>query len=267
MDAFVGKISKLETHARAGEVSELTVREAIEDFMIRDCQPFTVVESTAFLTLLKVCLNCSKKDVFIPKSDAMKDGIMKRVAKFKVDLVERLHDSGATKFHLALDGWTSSNCYNFLALTCTFLDKDWHLCEELLSFDDLCDHSGDSLEEVVLDVLQKSQISDKIGCITADNATNNDTLCIALSELLNEKIIASGSSSLEIWDALQCRIRCFPHIINLACKAFLSGFQPNDTVSNDFDNPPTEGDSVSISNLLQRISFAIKKLRSSPSQK
>ena len=169
--------------------------------------------------------------------------------------------------YLALDGWTSSNCYNFLAITCTFLDKDWHLCEELLSFDDLCDYSGDSLAEVVFDVLQKSQISDKIGCITADNATNNDTLCIALSELLNEKKIASGSFSLEIWDALQCRIRWFPHIINLACKAFFSGFQPNDTVSNDFDNPPTEGDSVSISNLLQRIRFAIKKLRSSPSQK
>ena len=106
-----------------------------------------------------------------------------------------------------------------------------------------------------------------IGCIPADNAANNDTLCIALSELLNDKIIASGSSSLEIWDALQCRIRCFPHIINLACKAILSGFQPNDTVSNDFDNPPTEGNSVNISNLLQRIRFAIKKLRSSPSQK
>jgi hypothetical protein len=138
-------------------------------------------------------LNCTKQDVFIPKADAMKDGVIKRVDTLKGALIEKLKNAGAEKFHLALDAWTSSNCYNFLAITCTFIDKNWQLCEELLSFEDLYDHSGDGKAAVVLEALHNSQITDKIGCITADNARNNDTLCFALSELLNHRYVSDAN--------------------------------------------------------------------------
>jgi hypothetical protein len=85
----------------------------------------------------------------------------------------------------------------------------------LLSFEDLYDHSGDGMAAVVLEALHNSQITDKIGCITVDNATNNDTLCFALSEPLNPRYVSDANliGKTEFWDATQCRIRCFPHVI------------------------------------------------------
>jgi hypothetical protein len=124
MDSFVGKISTLNSYTASREATESTVREAKENFIIRGCQPFNVVESVHFLALLRVCLNCSKKNIFIPKADATKEGIRKRIASFKNDLAVTLKNSGASKFHHVLDAWTSSNCFNFLAITCHYIDDN-----------------------------------------------------------------------------------------------------------------------------------------------
>jgi hypothetical protein len=114
--------------------------------------------------LLEVCLNCSKQNVFIPKADATKE--------VKQDMAEKLKlSAGTSKFHLALDSWTSTNCFNFLAITCHFIDDDWRLCEHLLSFDDIVDHSGDGMASTMFDVLKRNNLIEKLGCISADNAS------------------------------------------------------------------------------------------------
>jgi len=63
MDSFIGGISKLRSCTPSGEVSDAMIGEAIENLIMHDCHPFDMVESEHFVQLLRVCLNCSRKDV------------------------------------------------------------------------------------------------------------------------------------------------------------------------------------------------------------
>jgi len=53
------------------------------------------------------------------------------------------------------------------------------------------------------------------GSVTADNATNNDTLMDALKVLLQEHGFCGHAR----------RVRCFPHTLNLMAKATLRQFE------------------------------------------
>jgi hypothetical protein len=70
----------------------------------------------------------------------------------------------------------------------------------------------------------------KIGWITLDNTSNNDTFLYHLEKLLKEQNISFDAvcrriRSVHFAISLHMFIifcRCFPHIMNLACKAILS---------------------------------------------
>lgn len=69
-----------------------------------------------------------------------------------------------------------------------------------------------NLAEAFVDVLREFGIEDKILSITADNASNNDTMTDHMGELLTN----FGG---------QCaRTRCFLHITNLTAKSLLNEF-------------------------------------------
>ena len=88
-------------------------------------------------------------NVFIPKADTTKEGILKKILEFKESLAEKSKILTATKFHLTLGALTSSNIFTFLAIACYYIGNDWQLCEESLSFDDTVDHT-----EVAMDTIE-----------------------------------------------------------------------------------------------------------------
>jgi hypothetical protein len=71
-------------------------------------------------------------------------------------------------------------------------------------------HTGSEVALLILDSIQSFGISGKIGYITSDNASANDTAMSALSKHIPE------------WDPVQHRTRCLGHCINLAAQAFMS---------------------------------------------
>ena len=260
MDSFVdSSIRKMEYSVdlmKTTSVTDEMIRESIENFIIAESEPFNIVESKFYLNMIKLCLMCKRNDVFLPKADAMKNGIMKRASKIHADLLEKLTAMQVDKFHCALDLWTSINGYTFLAITCHYINNDWELCEKLLSFQEKIDHSGEGMAELVMKVLKEANLTTKAGCITGDNASNNDKLCKSLQNLFK------NDESVEL-DWKTHLIRCFPHIVNLAVQSFLSKFQKE---KEDVDNSPNENE-MDVSNLLRRVRFAVTKLRSSPEQR
>ena len=76
-------------------------------------------------------------------------------------------------------------------------------------------HSGANIAETVLKILDTYEIASKLGYITTDNATNNDS---ALIELSNSLALRNIPFKPEIM-----RVRCFGLILNLVFKAFLWG--------------------------------------------
>jgi hypothetical protein len=61
--------------------------------------------------------------------------------------------------------------------------------------------------------------------ITCDNASNNNTMMTSLAELLRDR------AAIHEFDATGNRIRCFPHVVNLAMKAGCQALQDCDANS------------------------------------
>ena len=61
--------------------------------------------------------------------------------------------------------------------------------------------------------LNKFDISQKVGWITTDNASSNDTMCDELEKNLNN------------FNFLENHVRCFCHVINLVVICLIKGFK------------------------------------------
>ena len=74
-------------------------------------------------------------------------------------------------------------------------------------------HAREDVAPHIINVLQRYNIKHKLGFITTDNATANDTLCRAIERQLALDGVA--------WDAATQRLRCLGHILNIATQAFM----------------------------------------------
>ncbi|PTQ46678.1 LOW QUALITY PROTEIN: hypothetical protein MARPO_0010s0077 [Marchantia polymorpha] len=139
-----------------------------------------------------------------------------------------------------------------------FVGLDWTLHKKLLTFTDKTDHSGARLAEI--HTLEQFEIVEHIGCLTMDNASNNDTLMSALENSIVDYCIRE--KILKTWNADDLRIRCLPQIINLSVKAFLKSLGETDDILIDDEIPNRNA-----SNLIRRLRFIVKKLCSSTQQR
>jgi hypothetical protein len=115
-----------------------------------------------------------------------------------------------------------------LAINIRWLDTNFKRHQHCIEFIEIKGtHSGENLAEIVLTALKRFKCCHRLFTITGDNASNNDTLCAYLHELLlkeyddyleefpirDQTMRFQGSAS---------RIRCFAHILNLIVKAILA---------------------------------------------
>jgi hypothetical protein len=75
---------------------------------------------------------------------------------------------------------------------------------------------------LVKSALDDFELSARFVCLTIDNASNNDTLVTVLDECFNKSAVDDDLEAGVGCNPEKSRIRCLPHIINLAVKAFLN---------------------------------------------
>jgi len=120
------------------------------------------------------------------------------------------------RIHLSFDLWSSPNHRSFLGVVGHWATEDGQLVSATLGFRRFFGpHSGSNIAETVVKILDTYEIASKLGYITTDNATNNDSALVELSKLLAVRQIQFKPEMM--------RVRCFGHIINLVVKAFLWG--------------------------------------------
>lgn len=101
-----------------------------------------------------------------------------------------------------------------MAITGYFIDIDWHYREILLGFEPLHgSHKGADLGVVLLDLLKKHQIEDRVLTMTTDNASNNTTLHDSIKKALDSLALPDGT--------LIIRIPCMAHVIQLSLNELL----------------------------------------------
>lgn len=116
-----------------------------------------------------------------------------------------------SKIHLTTDTWHSPNRKELQAITAHWLRADGSACKALLALTEMPGgHSGRLVATEVIRTLEVYGVRHLLGYTTTDNATCNDTMCRALSDSLDSD-----------WDAVEGRLRCAGHIINLPMQAFL----------------------------------------------
>lgn len=122
------------------------------------------------------------------------------------------------KLSLALDGWTSPNKIGVLSIIAYFVDESWNLQEVQLAFDQVSGtHDGATLKTLILGVIKRYDIGERLLGITTDNATSNATMAKMLQGVLQEL----GND----WEAAQNHVPCMAHVIQLSLNAFMNKLQ------------------------------------------
>src|SRR5271154_6135458 len=106
-----------------------------------------------------------------------------------------------------------------LAITCHWIDDNWELHDALLDFKHVSgNHYGEIPGDEVFKILEVYGITDKLFCITTDNAGNNGTMMKRISQRLKDE---KGL----FWDPKKHHIACLNHVVNLAVQDFLKGIK------------------------------------------
>lgn len=198
--------------------------DAIVEWIVADDQSLNVVESPELRSLFRM-LREDLRDSDIPG----RTHIRTRVAEVWDEHMAKLEEemtSSLGKISMTMDLWTDANLSPFMAVTAHWIEVDTvptlqgtqynlRLRADLIGFHHVPGHhSGEHIAHAFLHVLDRIGVAHKLGWITLDNASNNDTFMSKLEEELRKRGIP--------FDHIENRIRCFPHVVNLACKAILA---------------------------------------------
>ncbi|KAF5383852.1 hypothetical protein D9615_003798 [Tricholomella constricta] len=119
------------------------------------------------------------------------------------------------------DLWSDPNLVSYMAVTAHFYIREngrLVLRTYLVAFRHVSgSHSGVNLANALIGILDELGVAYKLALITMDNASNNNTMMEELEKIFRSRGIP--------FDADGNRIRCFPHIINLACQAILEALK------------------------------------------
>ncbi len=75
------------------------------------------------------------------------------------------------------------------------------------------DYSGENQAAIILNILDKYKIRNKLGYIVIDNAYQNNSLIVVIADALRNQGV--------LYNAQERRLRYNDHVINLAVQAFL----------------------------------------------
>ncbi|KIJ33310.1 hypothetical protein M422DRAFT_112455, partial [Sphaerobolus stellatus SS14] len=147
--------------------------------------PISLVEHTEFRELFRLLKSDLRSDE-IPGHKGMVELINREFDAEKGAMKIRLQKAPG-KISLTIDCWSSKAMQSYIAITAHYIITQtkgdaWELEEELFGFNEIeGQHTGHNLSDYIMKQLQEFGIHHKLGWITTDNATNNDTMLSTLA--------------------------------------------------------------------------------------
>lgn len=220
----------------------------------------------AYLIKCNIAFRTVEDPFFVDMMEYVRDGILlnsrttlmrkmkdmyEQVVGHFVDKLKMLD----SKFSITLDVWTARNALSFLGVTMHYIDNNWNKCDLLLELKPLrCDHTGENLSKILIEILEKYQLTSRLLGVTVDNASNNSTMVEAL-EVYYQKYHPEAGFSLA-WN----KIECVAHVINLAAQEIMKPFKKY--ITNEFDNIE-ESNLDTMTTAFTRLSILVRKIRKS----
>jgi hypothetical protein len=209
----VGASSTITTPISTQLTREVFLEAVIQLIINHDC-PFRLVEWPAFRALL--ALLDERALEWLPESHTSIPPYIDASYRFYYNCLAARVQASQSLIHLSVDLWTSEHRHAYLAVVAHWVD-DWQKQEALLQLPRVFGkHDGENLAKYVYQVLKEFEIQTKLGYITSDNASSNNTLMSCLSRTLQRE---DG----HLWDHTWHRVRCICHIMNISLHAFMFG--------------------------------------------
>ena len=220
-------------------------------WIVKTDQPFSCVDNENFEDMMEYL----KKDVIMNSRRTIMRRLEELYSQMKGKLKEKL-SIFKSKYSITCDVWTSKNQLSFFGFTIHYIDEDWKMQEDLLSFKYLeSEHDGVSLSKAMIEVLEDYGIADRLLGVTCDNASNNSKMLAEVEKYYSANYPDSGFSV--VWN----QVECMAHVLNLAAQQILKGFkQPFD--SDTYDVASDSADQLV--SAVSRLSFLCRKIRLSP---
>ena len=201
-------------HQDVASICSRTLEQLYINFQISCNQPFSLIQATSFRSLIRY-INPDADDLLPESPSTAKALIMDQFAIEKAVIQQQVLGSQSC-IHLSLDSWTSRNHLPILGVIGHTL-VGGQLQEYVLALREIQGrHTGENLAPIVLDILQDYGITQKLGYIQMDNATNNDTLMAALSSGMYRPIGICLSSLIMLITCQHFRITMTPRNIGFA---------------------------------------------------
>ncbi len=117
-----------------------------------------------------------------------------------------------------------------MSVTNYFLNKNWKHREVLLAFQSLSDaHTDEMMTKIVVDILKKYNLENRLLAVTTDNASNNEKMRKNIKKILKKIDVE--------WDHEKNHVSCIAHVIQLAINELLESmkaFAVNDRMNDVF---------------------------------
>ena len=177
------------------------VNSAILHMIVKDLQPFSVVDDEGFRSLLHVI----DPSIIIPSRTTLsRHHLVEAYDDAIIRLKARLADIDAVG--LTTDSWTSRSTENYVAVTAHYVTADYKLESCLLECFKYSErHTAENLHDEMKRVVSEWHLENKVVSITTDNAAN-----------ISAAIRITG------WKHLPC----FAHTLNLVVQSGMTAIKP-----------------------------------------
>jgi hypothetical protein len=180
-------------------IQEVTLEQAIIEFVVDTQSPFDIVENKKFQQMMRIAM----KGELCPVRSArvLRERITSNFLNCKVITTSDLETTCAA-ISLSLDAWTSKNHKAIFGVIGHWVTEDFEYQEAVLDFGHLKGkHSGENLTSHIYLLLNSYRIKQKLFAISGDNASNNSTLYRHLYRKLkrefNDEVIPNSTKPMD----------------------------------------------------------------------
>ena len=186
----------------------------IVQLVVSEDEAFQLVDKPSFRQLILYC-RPALTECDIPRCTKVWETIMEW-AETVIQRVKTMLKDIDSKVSLTFNTWTLLVGDPFIGVTAHYINSQWELKSEQLAFTPLeGDHSGANIRSILIETIDTYGLWSKMGWITADNATNNDTAIKTVSKALGKD-----------WNPIQHRVHCMEHSLHLGAWHFVEGVVP-----------------------------------------
>ncbi|ESK81374.1 hat family dimerization domain-containing protein [Moniliophthora roreri MCA 2997] len=226
--------------------SDWNLLRAALKWLAKTDQPLSALEDVDFVTMMEIAARAPDGKIKLPDRHTTRQELLNWLGEVLRSIMAHLNSKHCTgQISLTCDAWDAENNDAYFATTAHWIDETmtssltiWKLCMALIGFVRLTgSHSGERLGQTLFKVVRRVGIEKRIGHVTCDNASNNDTMMEEFARLMDDWDFLSGER----------RLWCLAHIINLAVQAFIKTYSKSkhyDPQEPEVHEPSEKGDEV-----------------------